>query len=585
MQNFIKVRLVFVLVLFLAIGLCGESIDLDRQFTQKLDEAFFRSLIDNPGKERAVFLHNRPEKVDFAAYLRFDQAENRFVFRGNLPEVCEAFSEKASLRLDKTLFAPQKKNDEPLYQYGAAFRLNIGQAELVYVPHFIKEKPNQAFISDLGYFEASFSTTVPRPQKLLNQILQSIGSEKTALAKAVALNRYYLFRDSYFGPVHFFTPASIAKISQLAHFWPLHKFTMNKHVSDHDKKEKLDRDMLFEILDEDFLLSQDQRLKLKMVPRQVKLNWSRIDQTDIGSGQNGVIFLSAGPGINYFDDPWRAPRKNLPGPRLIFSKGVYGFKRLQLFPTFSIEPEQAGEARLQAINDFQQIASSAPKHKSRQPLWASQQARHKITGQIEEKLCEYNLLHDSEDLRPGFRLFDRDFKGNIVNNEIRVADGISLRSMLCGMIVPPGTSHKYINAYIQAYRNTGLHWQYNCATGFKDLFIEANEPTDKGFRIAWLKWHLNKTHPGLARILDLAAKAKSPALESIFAEKIARMIQKEGKSFFATVYAKHRARLDSRKLELWCDYLEACRLNSPDKIRKYATFVTFINSIESGKQP
>ncbi|GAB4271904.1 MAG: hypothetical protein Kow0029_10020 [Candidatus Rifleibacteriota bacterium] len=581
MQIFKHIGIAFAVV-FISLCLSGKSlaIDLDRQFEQKLDQPMLQSLIENCGKERAIFIEYDSKANPLVFYLRFDKTKNKFVLRGNFPELAEKKLDFSSLKAQITTFTGQKKNLEPLYTYGSALHwtfkspFNTEPADIVYVPHQLREKPNKCFISDLGYMEIHFQLQSENVQSLISQLLASFSNGKIRLAKQVAYNRYYLFKDNFFGPVHRFSENSLSASQHYARFLPLHKLTMNKRISNWKMKEKLDRELLFNIMrEDDYLFSQDQRLKLGLVPAYVKLNLERIPETDIGSGQNQFVFLSSGPGINYFDDPWKSPRKNLPGPRLLFDKSVYVKDRIQIFPTFSIEPEENGEARLQVINEFQKFNSSSPYKYQREPLWCEMLQRRKLTDLIENELCKYGLINDSEDLRPGFVLAGKTFKGNIVNNEIRIMDAISLRSMMKAVIVPPGQAIPYQNSYIQAFRNSSPHWQYNCANHFTDLFIEASTPDDKGFRIAWLKFHLKRSNPTLYRLLIAAKKAKCAKAEKLLAEKIAALVQHEGAKFFDTAFARHFSKMEIEKLVAWCDYLEAYRLKNENAGKLLSSFI------------
>ena len=550
------------------------AFNLDKNFKQILDQTTLSEIQQKPGQEKALFFKDAKTKENTVLYLRYEK-KGFYVLRGNLPEQYDKEISRKLKNKKNGLFSPLKVNQKPLYEYGFCYLFRKNQAECIYVPYKTCNKPNKCFICDLGYFEARFPSKIINADKLCKSLISWLTDQKLSFAKRVKLNRYYLFRENYFGPVHYFYPDSIKAAKKLSQFMPVHKLTMNKHIKDWQKKRKLDLELLYKILlEERFLLSQDQRLKRGMVPDFVKLNWKRIKETDIGSGQNQVVFLSIGPGINYFDDPWKHPRKNIPCPRLIFDNNVYGFKSLQIYPTFSIEPEAIGEGRLRTIDKFQLGITNSAKIHQRTPVWIPPRNRKKIIGKIEQKLCEYNLLNDSAELRPGFKLMNMVFDGNIVNNEIRLKDGISPASLMKAVVIPPESRDEYLHQYISSFRNLSPHWQYICATRFTELFVEAPTPNDKGFRTAWLKYHLGFSHPTLKRLLNHASNKNKPEAQILIAEKIAQIIKKEGLDFFKTPYANHRTEIETKRLELWCEYLQAYR---DDKAKSKELLINFIN--------
>lgn len=550
-----------------------QALELDKAFTQKLDQDFFLQMQNNPCRERAIFFQDRKTKKDILFFVSYENGT--FALRGSLPKKLDQTISHILAGETTGRYSPLKKDGSPLYEHGSCFLFRYNEAECLYVPFYTPDGHNDCFVSDLGYFEARFSAKTINASQLCQGLISWLTEQKLVFAKKVKLNRYYLFRDNYFGPVHFYYPDSIKAAKDLSQFMPVHKLTMNKHIADWQKKSSLDLKFVDKIMVEKrFLLSQDQRLKLGMVPAFVKLNWERIKETDIGSGQNQLVFLSIGPGINYFDDPWEQARKNIPCPRLIFDNSLYGFKQLQIYPTFSIEPEAIGEGRLAAINHFQANAAISTTVEQRKPVWLPPENRKQVINSIEQGLCDYNLLNDSSELRPGFKLMNKEFNGNIINNEIRIKDAISPMELMRAVIVPPDSRHDYISRYISSYRDSSPHWQYICATRFTDMFIEAPTPDDKGFRAAWLKWHLSFSHPTLERLLNLAEGKNKPQLPIFIAEKIARLIEKEGLSFFKTPYAKHKAEIESKRLELWCHYLQAYRNQNPEAKNLLTKFIT-----------
>lgn len=562
------------------------AVNLDARFKQSLDNEFWSELKSNPEKERAVFLECCSADFPLITYLRWQNKSGVFILRGNLPRDCEKFFARALASARKQKFAPLKKNAEPLYRYGTAFKGfvsgNPGR-QWLYVPHQVQGEENQCFVSDLGYFEFSLKPGKNLPTSALVEFLHFFSSGRLSLSKEVRLNRYYLFKENFWGPVDYFAAASLQQAMELSAFMPTHKLTMHKHVSNRYKKREQDLKLFFEILaEEDYLLSQDNRLKLGMVAGKVRLDLSRIAHTDIGSGQNQLVFLSIGPGINYFDDPWMQPRRNLPCPRLIFNKSALALSQLQVYPTYSIAPPGKGEKRLQAINCFQAIMSDTDFHEvpGRLPAWLGFNLRNVLFKMLEDAVCEYGLTNDSPDLTPGFRFLQQSFNGNLINNEIRINQGISLHSFLCAVIVPPDSESSYQHRYVQEFFKRSEHWQFVAGTHFKDLFVPAPTPDDKGFRAAWLGWHLQFSHPTLARILKLAGTMKKSSSEIKISESLGRIIAREKTAFFKTAYREKRLELETEKLELWCAYLESRRFKRQDMHARFAEFMNFHNRLK-----
>jgi hypothetical protein len=578
-------RLIFLATIFIFFlgKVCPAKLDLDREFTQLINEQTAFQLLDHPGRERPIFIGPAATgKVRVIAGLRYDKQSNRFILRGNLPEDLEASLKLEQRNLKSGLFSPAKKNGEPLYRYGTTLSPQSADmpqpdfAKWFYVPHHVNGEPNKCFVCDLGYFEFSFAAAPAQIASRLNFLIAEFSQNRLKICKKVPLNRYFLFKDNFWGPVDYFAADSIAEAMELATINPSHKLTLNKHLKDWRSKSAEDIRLVFELLDrEEYLLSQDYRLKLGLVPDFVRINFSRIDNTDIGSGQNQMVFLSIGPGINYFDDPWQQPRRNLPCPRIIFNVPLLAQMQIQLFPTYSVEPKGSGESRLQAINAFQKLFPPSISSGDRLPVWAGQKSRKTSIAAIENALCSYGLLNDSAELSPGFFLEGKNYNGNIVNNEVRMANGLSLRSFLAAIIVPPQTLTEYQHNFIRHFYNRTPHWQFIAGTHFKDLFIAATTADDLGFRLAFLFRQLQFSHPLLARIIKKSRAENRPQAEKKIAAAIDRLIQRYQTQFFATPIARHRRRLEAEKLNLWCEYLESFRLNKSDTHLKLQRFIHF----------
>lgn len=152
--------------------------------------------------------------------------------------------------------------------------------------------------------------------------------------------------------------------------------------------------------------------------------------------------------------------------------------------------------------------------------------------------------------------------------------------MLAAVIVPPEMTETCQNQFIQLFLNRNDHWQFMAATHFKDLFFSAVTPDDKGFRAAWLFWHLQFSHPLLFRTLKQARIQKKKTAEVKIAESLSRIISREKSDFFNTPYSRYRRKLEETKLRLWCSYLGSFRCNSPFQKQKLTDFIEYHNYLK-----
>ena len=554
------------------------ALDQGRLFPQTLDQTFFDNLRASKNCERAIFI----KIADKECFLYIRASDKGFILRGQLTPEDEKCLNSSVFENRRALFSPLKENGEPLYQQGTAFIWQLQQhgkmnAEYCYIPHKINGIDNNCFICDKGYLEIRLSRFAGIDKNKMAFILAALFSNRATIQNDVCLNRYYLYRDNLWGAVN----ETAGTVSSEIIFPPLHKATLNKGITDSGQKTSKDCELIIDLLaQEKFLLSQDMRCKLGRVPGFVKINMNFIENTDIGSGQNQMVFLSSGPGINYFDDPWQQPRKNVPCPRLLFHRALYDISQMQVYPTYSIEPEAKGEGRLHKINEFQQKELSEADSNS--IIWSSNSFRKPYFFTVEEKLCQNGLTNDKTDLAPGFSLREQFFAGNIVNNEIRVFQAISARDLLTAVIVPQGTVDQYKNAYERKMKNTSPHWNFNCGVDYKKLFVEAPVSTDKGFRCTWLMLMLHESHPALYRVMQRAGKEKKRKAFLFLGDKIAKMAADNGRKFFLTLYFKHYRNLDRQRNQIWLEYLEACRNSNTGKsenlLQQYKIFYQHVES-------
>ncbi|NLF95335.1 MAG: hypothetical protein GX569_01270 [Candidatus Riflebacteria bacterium] len=578
MRNRAVTRFLLVFLLAFAANLIAAP-NLDRLFVQRLDENFFSDLTGHAGSERAIFVELAG--VEKVFYLR--HTSGHFILHTSLSEAEEKLLQPQVFTGKTALFSPLKQNGEPLYEKGIACISESpsdrnSQWQYLYVPFNINGRINDAFVSDLGYLKINIDAAYLRSKSDLAAILKGLFGNNAKICREVRLNRYYLFRDNYYGPVELIKD----RTSDNVIFPPVHKATLNKSVSDWVEKSEKDRKLVIDLIaDEKHLYSQDMRLKLGMVPGFVKINWQFLDNTDIGSGQNHLVFLSTGPGINYFDNPWKQPEKNIPCPRLYFHKDIVNLERIQLYPTYSIEPKEKGTGRLAAINIFQQTSEQgAELHKK--VIWSSSELKASLLPAIEESLCQYGLTNSSSDLEPGFVFKRCFFNGNVVNNEIRVYQTAAVRDYMTAAIVPPDSAKSYRQAYQSEMINTCDHWEYNCGVHFSRLFVEAMESTDRGFRETWLMMLLKESHPTLFRIMHRARQHHKIRAFSKIADKASALAQKQGRKFFLTPHFSHYQALSNQKYGLWLEYLESYRNGdklAPQKFKRFTEFYRYLEKI------
>ncbi len=552
----------FFLLCFQLPFLQAGGFEIDKLFPQKILSSQLKELVADKQKCLSIFLTN-PEDYERPIVLNFLASidEKYFVLRGKLTPIQTNYLVKSIINGRPTPFKGFRIDGSVFYEKGMAkvSRLKFKDSEIkvVFVPYIYKSLPNESFTSDLGYLQLKILIKDMTNHKDVSKVIKKAFLKPIKLCKQVKKNRYFLLRDNYYGLVNYFFESPLNKDFPKSSFYPIHKLTLNKNVKDWNDKIYKDAKLISKILLEDeYLYSQDERTKRGWVPSFVKLNPKRVAQTDIGSGQNNIVFLTIGPGINYFDDPWQTTRVNVPCPRLIFSKLVYCLEEAQYYPSYSIDPTDDGNGRLFAINKFQQPGFGS--NYLRRLLWMKEPRKSNYFSLLDKSLCKYGVLNDSPELEPGFVFMKEKFRGNLVNNEVRINQSIGVKEFLQGIIIPKGSKQTFLNAMEGADKNFGFMRTLN------KLIIEAPFSTDKGFRIAYLGFLLKETHPEWYRLYKLAFNKKH-ALEKLM-EKISRNIEKTGPDFFNTAYYRAYSELKKKRLIRWLDYLEAKRENCSTQI-------------------
>ncbi len=422
-----------------------------------------------------------------------------------------------------------------------------------FVPFKLEGRDNPAFAGDLGLLrlEIPASRIAEAPEALIRAAFGEIVVDGSPPSRTL-----YPLMETRFGMPHRMLNDGFTVPLEAYVLPPVHKLSANKHVEDPRRKLDADlRDMARLLARDSGLLSQRERLRRRLVPDSVKLNWSRIDDTDIGSGQNQFVFLTMGPGINYFDGKWRRRTIAMPGPRVILDPAVVTFADAQIYPSYSIDPPELGEGRLRAINRFQD-ETAGPR---RDAVPMPSERRREVLRNLADALCRYGLLNDDPTLEAGFTFMGRPFRGTVVNNEIRLLDGLSLREWAIGVIVPPGAGERA--------RALLSEIGYSDESGpggipLPEFVHEAPSPTDAGFRQAYLELVCRRVLPVLSRIFRLLRPAGASGSEmrpgyAVAMKAVERIARREGIGFLCGNGAAEHAARWAEWRDAWSDCREA----------------------------
>jgi hypothetical protein len=454
-----------------------------------------------------------------------------------------------------------------------------------HVPFRINGKDNEAFAGDLGLLTLEASTTafLQEPQRVLATPFLPSTLRKTQTSRCPLTDprlpandarkeqgevfvpppgfserHLFPFMRTRVGTPQRFDEATFAVPIGAFVLPPVHKLSANKHLPETEKKLQADiRNLTTLLAPGSSLLSQRERVRRRLVPDTVKLNWSRIDDTDLGTGQNQFVFLTLGAGINYFDGPWRSGTSAVPGPRVIIDPLVVNLADIQIYPSYSIDPSEKGEGRLHAINRFQIEETGGQWQLRRNAVSMPIKRRQLVINQLAEDLCRYGLLNTDPTLECGFSFLGKPFRGNPVNNEIRLRDGLSLREWAIAVIVPPGTGEQIRRrlaeiGYDDSSPPNGIP--------LSEFLIEAPSATDTGFRQAYLEFLLRHTqsplHPIIHRLRPGSQGRTRPGYQTAL-QAIDRILKREGFSFLATPRSRKAATCWTEWREAWSKYLEA----------------------------
>lgn len=592
----------------------ARALDVNEEFVQKIDSGFSSSLINRKGQPRAVFAECPAalKNNEIIIYVRY--SSGRFVLTSKLPRAVEKYVHPSVLSCKPSIFRTFKKGGAEFYLKGRSFGLKFAEGShgvkcnIVYVPYSAGGAENDAFISDRGHLEISveslFAGREPRlSPELLNDLLGRVftgGSVR--LKRSVKLNRYYYDRPDYFGYVNpAMADASELEARGAAWLYPSHKITYNRATADKNEKRRLDAKLATAFLRGDYpLISQDIRAKNSFVEDHIALDMSKLPQTDIGSGQNTCVYLSYGPGINYYDSRYLSGGDNFPSPRFVFDRGEIWREAVQFYPKNSWESFGTGISRYNEINFFQEYLSAEdpakrgvqPDRPERaEPAFMTADKRAAYISELNDKIISYGLLNDTAELIIDFEFMSQKHRGNPVNNELRTAGAVYPAYSAVALIVPPGTKVEYIKNYEQLMKEFGLP-EYLNATRYSDLFIEAPESGDRGMRAAYLKFIISRTDAGMNRLANsFAAGSERTAGKSrhgarhgymLFLKACENIIKKDARGFFRSQAAKEAAAVHGAVREAFRDYLRALRTAEPEHIQK-KEFLKFLKLYEKAR--
>lgn len=262
-----------------------------------------------------------------------------------------------------------------------------------------------------------------------------------------------------------------------------HKMTRNRNCADVEEKLALDIADVVQFVKHLRLLSARRRLEEGKVLETTKVRMNEIDDSDIGSGQNHLVYMSLGSGINYYDVPWQSKNKGLPSPRLIFRNVFSNALFTEYYPRNSWDTLSKGYSRYAEILSFQGDRFSE--------TVMSPSRRSKFLHDLSLALCEQGIANAEVAEKAEFRFWNLTGAGNFINNEIRVPEEADLDNLIVGIAVPKGTGNAYKSALSRA--------------GFSpEIVFEAPLEGDRGMRLAYMQCLADRKFPCAGRLLHVA---------------------------------------------------------------------------------
>ncbi len=577
------------------------AIDYNEKFTQTIGAEFSSSLIEREGEPRAVFSECPAAGKDIVIYARF--LKPHFILTAKIPAAVEKYIDPAIFTAAGSAdYKTYKKSGAVFYSRGKAFNFNFKAGadvicEVTYIPYKINGRENDAFISDRGFLRfivknSPAADSIRLSNALLDRLLGRVFKDGAVRLKSkVKYNQYYHDRYDYFGYVNRMVPARPSAAPSDFLLYPTHKITYNRNISDRAEKNSRDMRLAVSFLRRDYpLISQDIRAKNSLVEDHISLDMSKLPQTDIGSGQNTYVYLSYGPGINYYDSPYLKTNDNFPSPRFIFDKNELSREDAQFYPKNSWESFGTGISRFNEINYFQDFLSVEPPGGPgafenyphyEEPGFMAPDKRLAYLSELNDKITDYGLLNDTGELIFRFDFFSQTHRGNVVNNELRTGGAVYPAFSSAALIVAPGTGGEYIKTYEEFMKKYGLP-EFIGGAHYRDYFIEADECSDYGMRAAYLKYLISRTNPELNRLANSFAahvktdvRGKNRPGYRVFMNACENIIKKDKAEFFGGAAAKSASRMHGELKEAFYDYLHAVRTQKSKNIQnsEYSKFV------------
>ncbi|MBF0406407.1 MAG: hypothetical protein HQM10_03560 [Candidatus Riflebacteria bacterium] len=429
-----------------------------------------------------------------------DELHKTVNFRSNIPE--DIISDtNFNTNLKKKRYTVYRKNGAVFYCKGfclSSDTLINGQTVTVkIVPQKWKNEINDALLSDCNELTLSIPVELIRNKSISeNQFKQLINKVFTRNIIEADFNNMLLCPDH--------ARFNHSPDKPLTWLFPVHKISSKKYISNPDEKGRQDLEQCIEMLSStSFLLSQNERAKRHLTPDFLKIRWKDKENLDLGSGRNVFVFITVGPGINYFDDPFRKPQKNLPSPRLILSRNSLAFQQLQFFPDYSIGTYFPGKRRFDEFNVFQKTLKRKVSNTdigNYSMVYMPVELRSKYLKLLEQSILSYGLLNNSPSLEKGFSFNGDWYTGNVINNEMLIRDFLSFSLHSVALIVPEGYKEAYCSAYQNKVLTSGYPEKIN-GIDFREYFVESWGPNDLGMRKAYFAFLINDIQPIWSKIL------------------------------------------------------------------------------------
>lgn len=279
-----------------------------------------------------------------------------------------------------------------------------------------------------------------------------------------------------------------------------HKLTGNRRIKEAEAKLLKDMKSIVDLLKYSRLSSYRRRISEGRVSEYSQLRMNEVEDSDIGSGQHHLVYISLGSGISYYDSPWNTAEVAMFAPRLLLRNVFADMALAEFYPRNSWDTAVKGYDRYYMIRCFQgyrEFGYAMPL-KKRESYF-----RHLANRLNENGLFDFKDCDDSS-----FAFMNISGNGALVNNEIRIADSLRLGELVEAILIPFGSK----KLYQKDFEKEGLN---------PDLLVEAWENSDEGMRLAYMSCQLRRFYKNSAN-LEREAKSK-PFLKKCLRKAVAEM--------------------------------------------------------------